>query len=149
MLFSIKPDIICPGATVISANSNGNSGSSCGFVGKSGETKVLILNFIKIINCSGTSMASPCCAGAAALIRQYFAVDAYWKKVCNPLYPNCASMSISGVLVKAIVLHSGTAMIKKHGISTTLDHILTSPPDTIQVISWCTASASINWGLLL
>lgn len=57
-------------------------------------------------------MASPSAAGAAALIRQYF-IDPnqqFWRALCNPAYPSCHSITPSGALVKAILIHSGIDM---------------------------------------
>jgi hypothetical protein len=56
-------------------------------------------------------MAAPGAAGIAAIIRQYF-IDAegtYWSAICNQNYASCYPFGSgpSGVLVKAILLHSG------------------------------------------
>lgn len=51
-----KPDVVCPGNNIVSAQSDGVANSNnCG-------TRVS----------SGTSMATPACAGAAAIVRQYY-----------------------------------------------------------------------------
>ena len=108
----IKPDITAPGDSVVSALSNYNLGASCGTIEK-----------------SGTSMASPVAAGTAALIRQYF-IDqsfSFWTKHCNSAYAFCRPFTPSGVLVKATLLHSGTAM-QQYWVGDNLD-ALGSPPD--------------------
>ena len=91
----IKPDLVAPGDAIMSAQSNGNNGASCGTVEK-----------------TGTSMATPSAAGAALLVRQYFtdATGVFWKKVCNKAYAFCKSFTASGVLIKAVLLHSGSPM---------------------------------------
>eukprot|EP00698_Gefionella_okellyi_P001688 TRINITY_DN11571_c0_g1_i4.p1 TRINITY_DN11571_c0_g1~~TRINITY_DN11571_c0_g1_i4.p1 ORF type:complete len:183 (+),score=25.90 TRINITY_DN11571_c0_g1_i4:717-1265(+) len=83
-----KPDVTSPGASVRSAHYQaGNSGvDAC-------ATTVL----------SGTSMAAPGVAGAAALIRQYFE---------SGFYPSGSATSVdrrnpSGALVKAMLINSG------------------------------------------
>lgn len=111
----IKPDIIAPGASLFSAKSNGIDGRSCGTTAK-----------------SGTSMASPAAAGAAALIMQYFRDSGQWAKNCNSLYWFCRPFSPSGLLVKVVLIHSGAQMAKKHGISADLDQFLGAPPDNVQ-----------------
>jgi len=57
-------------------------------------------------------MASPGAAGVALLIRQYFmdTTNAFWSLLCNKAYRNCNPFEPSGVLVKAVLLHSGTQM---------------------------------------
>jgi subtilisin family serine protease len=81
---------------------------------------------------SGTSMASPSAAGIAALVRQYFIDSNFWAKTCNKLYSSCRSFIPSGVLIKAIMLHSGSRMVKK---SWTYGAIaLGATPDYIQVL---------------
>ena len=82
-------------------------------------------------------MASPGAAGTALLIRQYFMDPgtAFWKGNCNRNYLLCNSLTPSGVLIKAIILHSGTAMIRYDGgrcscgLPTTY---LIAPPDSTQ-----------------
>lgn len=111
----IKPDIVAPGASLLSARSNGNDGRSCDTTAK-----------------SGTSMASPAAAGAAALIMQYLRDDRFWAKNCNSIYWFCKPLFPSGLLLKAFLLHSGTAMAMKHGINRDLDQYLSAPPDNVQ-----------------
>lgn len=77
-------------------------------------------------------MASPSAAGAAALIMQYFRDYRFWAKNCNSIYWFCKPIFPSGRMVKAILLHSGTGMTKKHGISADLDQYLGDPPDNVQ-----------------
>ena len=75
-------------------------------------------------------MASPVVAGTAALLRQYFSDSRFWAASCNKLYLNCAAFTPSGVLIKTILIHSGSKMIQKHGISS--NTALGNPPDFIQ-----------------
>ena len=116
----IKPDIVAPGDAIMSAQSNGNNGASCGTVEK-----------------TGTSMATPSAAGAALLVRQYFTDSSgvFWKKVCNKSYTFCKGFTASGVLIKAVLLHSGTPMKLFDGQACgcgTPSVTLNSPPDSTQ-----------------
>ena len=82
-------------------------------------------------------MASPGAAGTALLIRQYFSDPGtkFWKSLCNIKYKFCKSFFPSGVLIKAILLHSGTQMIKYDGGQCNCglpNTVLSSPPDSIQ-----------------
>jgi hypothetical protein len=57
------------------------------------------------------------------LIRQYFKdidSNSFWIGVCNSNYESCKSFSPSGVLVKAVILHSGTGLTGNE------------PPDNVQ-----------------
>lgn len=111
-----KPDLIAPGDSLMSAKSNGQQGKSCETIFK-----------------TGTSMASPCAAGNALLIRQYFQDPdkKFWLAVCSPLYPSCASFTPSGVLIKALLLHSGSAMALYNGGGSD-DVPLGAAPDSYQ-----------------
>ena len=109
-----KPDIVAPGDSVESAMSNGNAGPSC-----------------VIIEKAGTSMASPAVAGAAAVIRQFFQDSFFWESVCNKNYAYCKAFTPSGVLLKAMILHSGRSMYKFNGEKQPAV-ILGEPPDNYQ-----------------
>ena len=109
----IKPDIVITGDPLMSAKSNGNLGQSCATVEK-----------------IGTSMASPAAAGSALLIRQYFMDTRFWSFNCNQLYSNCGPLTPSGVLVKAIILHSGSRMLQYSGTNSVTP--LGPPPDSVQ-----------------
>ena len=78
-------------------------------------------------------MASPSAAGAAALIRQYFMdpTSVYWSAVCNQAYNYCQSFEPSGVLIKTMLLHSGTPMQQYWDVNNNLQP-LSPPPDAIQ-----------------
>ncbi|CAM9531925.1 unnamed protein product, partial [Sphacelaria rigidula] len=57
----IKPEVVAPGDQVISAFGDGSDESTC-----------------MLMYGSGTSMACPVVAGAAALVRQYFTDPAFY-----------------------------------------------------------------------
>ncbi len=88
----IKPDIVAPGSSTVSAAGNSNNSGTV----QAGTTKPL----------SGTSMASPTVVGGAALMRQYFEDGFY------PRGERTAGdeLSISGVLNKAFLLN-GTRVL--------------------------------------
>ena len=109
----IKPDIIACGMALLSARSNAALGPSC----------VTLLM-------SGTSMSSPAAAGAAALVVQYFQDSLFWKAVCNPTYKSCRAFTPSGVLIKALLLHSAVSMRLQQGVSK--NFVLGQPPDYTQ-----------------
>jgi hypothetical protein len=110
-----KPDLAAPGDQLMSAKSNGQGGQSC-----------------NTVEMTGTSMASPAAAGAALLVRQYF-MDTnkrFWTKACNVKYNSCKVFTPSGALVKAILLHSGSALtVYENGNTKTA---LGNPPDYYQ-----------------
>lgn len=113
----IKPEIVAPGDSLMSAESNGYfKGQSC-----------------NLIEMTGTSMASPAAAGAAALIRNYYNGVKFWVITCNKSYASCQRFTPSGVLVKATLLHSGDSMVKFNGQEGgKLDVNLNAPPDNTQ-----------------
>lgn len=78
-------------------------------------------------------MASPAAAGNAMLIRQYFQdpKGTFWRAVCSSSYRNCNGFSPSGVLVKALVLHSGADMALFNGGGSN-DVKLGAAPDSLQ-----------------
>ncbi|EKX39536.1 hypothetical protein GUITHDRAFT_76253, partial [Guillardia theta CCMP2712] len=90
-----KPDIIAPGQNIFSASSDGirNSYQCANSIG---------LNKSCILEMSGTSMATPAVAGAAAIVRQYFeqgyqvSGERSDDKSANP----------SSALVKAMIIQS-------------------------------------------
>ncbi|MBJ6802736.1 S8 family serine peptidase, partial [Geomonas propionica] len=86
----IKPTLTAPGVNLISADSDGQKGSF-----NSGTLAM-----------SGTSMATPTVAGAAALVRQYFALGYYPQG--TPVTGN--SFSPTGALVKAVLINSAQEM---------------------------------------
>lgn len=83
----IKPDVLGPGFSVVSAMSGGDSAMQCG-----------------AIDMFGTSMATPAVAGAALLVREYFKKK--YGSVCRAEYEDCVNFEPSGVLTKAILVHS-------------------------------------------
>lgn len=63
-------------------------------------------NGAAVVEMSGTSMATPGVAGAAALVREYFKKGFYPLGKAN----STNAMTPSGMLVKAILVHSGTPL---------------------------------------
>ena len=91
----IKPDVLCPGANIHSAHSDGNVNSNnCGAsIGTSSSA---------VSTMSGTSMAAPLCAGAAALVRDYF-IKGF---SADGLQDESKKVTPSAALVKAVMIHS-------------------------------------------
>lgn len=108
----IKPDLVGPGDSLMSALASGTDGQTC-----------------DTIAMTGTSMAAPAVAGAALLVRQYFSDNSdgspFWKSTCSSSqYANCMSddgFTPSGVLVKAVLIHSGSTMTLYDGGGGDLD----------------------------
>lgn len=115
----IKPDVIAPGDSLMSANARGDGSFSCDTIIK-----------------TGTSQATPACAGSAALVRQYFADSNFFSRVCDAGSASssggCGAFSPSGVLIKAMMLHSGTQMANYHSSDGNSDQQLSAPPDNAQ-----------------
>ncbi|KAG2381753.1 hypothetical protein C9374_006137 [Naegleria lovaniensis] len=81
----IKPDVVAPGSYTSSADFR----STCG-----------------LAVMSGTSMATPAVSGAAALIRQYLLQNNKQKLVEFELFNKTSTQTLSGSLVKALLIHS-------------------------------------------
>lgn len=97
MDFRFKPDIVAPGQDIFSANSDGKPGTfQC-------DASAGMLNS-SILSMSGTSMAAPGVAGAAALVRQYYVEGFHVTGMRN----DAAGFQPSSALVKATILHSGS-----------------------------------------
>jgi len=117
----IKPDVVSPGDELKSANSVGDGSQSCGTINK-----------------TGTSQATPGCAGTAALVRQYFADSSFFQAFCESGSASsgsgagCNAFDPSGVLVKAAILHSGSPLSLYDFGDSTHDQTLGAPPDAIQ-----------------
>jgi len=114
LLHRIKPDLVAPGDSLVSVLSNGAAGPSCG-----------------TLSMTGTSMATPAAAGIGLLVRQYFmsSSSAFWAGHCNLANSFCRAFTPSGVLVKAVLLQSGSAMRMFDGGGTnTYDRMLTPAP---------------------
>ncbi len=86
----IKPTLVAPGVDIVSADSDGIKNSF-----NSGTTTM-----------SGTSMATPAVAGAAALVRQYFAQGYYPLRTATP----ANAFLPPGALVKAVLINSARDM---------------------------------------
>jgi hypothetical protein len=78
-------------------------------------------------------MATPSTAGSALLVRDYFSINDtdFWIGMCNPAYAYCKAFTPSGLLVKAVLINSGSAMSLYHG-GGAADIPLGPPPDPMQ-----------------
>jgi subtilisin family serine protease len=95
--YRYKPDVVAPGEHIRSALSRGPGAAPAG-------------QCDAVVEMSGTSMATPVCAGAAALVRQYFREGYYGggaKGAGSPVHP-------TGALVKAILIHSSVPVFGQH-----------------------------------
>jgi len=91
----MKPDVLCPGVNIYSAHSDGNTKTlNCAMDIGASNAGVAVM--------SGTSMATPLCAGAAAMVREYFVKGFSLSGHAN------ASVGFlpSAALVKAVMIHS-------------------------------------------
>ncbi|MHC4975489.1 MAG: S8 family serine peptidase [Planctomycetota bacterium] len=86
-----KPDILAPGTNITSAN----------IVSRDGGGNIISDCTLRTL--SGTSMASPAIAGAAAMTRQYFMDGFYPTGVATP----GDELTPSAALVKAMIINSG------------------------------------------
>jgi len=115
-----KPDIVCPGDSVNSANAAGDGSQSCSTTIK-----------------TGTSQATPACSGAAALVRQYFSDSTFFANYCSQgsassSSTGCSGFSPSGVLVKAVMVHAGTQLVLYENTQSGSSQGLGAPPDYMQ-----------------
>ena len=85
----IKPDVVAPGSYTSSADFK----STCG-----------------LATMSGTSMATPAVSGAAALVRQYLLRNNKQKLIEFEMFNKTAAQTLSGTLVKALIIHSAEKM---------------------------------------
>merc|ERR1711939_615104 len=83
-------DVVTQGYATISADTPFSDQPSCG-----------------VTPLSGTSMATPAVAGAAALIQDYFKDATKWAAMCHTKYHKCKAVKPTGIVVKTILLHSG------------------------------------------
>ena len=118
-----KPDVVAPGYYVVSAESNGDAETTSCSVAYS----------------SGTSMATPIAAGAAALVRQYFANGHYAKhteyiagvvsgSTCLSSYFCYNKTWISGNLVKAIMVNGAEPIWARYDYANGDEQNLGNPP---------------------
>lgn len=82
-----KPQLVAPGDAIVSARSDGQHNS---FQCNKGPQHALL-------SLSGTSMAAPIVAGAAALVRQYF-VDGYYTKHIEPTAATLIAVLMNGAV---------------------------------------------------
>eukprot|EP00961_Rhodomonas_salina_P204895 2765849-Rhodomonas_salina.1 len=85
-----KPDILCPGENIASSGPFARPKSDAD------------ITFDRIVTQSGTSMATPACAGAAAIVRQYLREG--WFRDGNK--NSTAGIQPAASLVKAMLIHS-------------------------------------------
>ena len=86
----MKPDVVAPGYNILSAGSVPDMQGECDENGG-------------LVRMSGTSMAAPIVAGAAALVRQYFEDGWYYDGTEKPAFGYNPRAS----LVKAVILNGG------------------------------------------
>jgi hypothetical protein len=77
-------------------------------------------------------MATPGAAGTAALILDYFRNSNFWSKTCNSAYTLCQKFTASGVLMKAVILHSGSQMALYNYGTSDGNVVLKATPDFYQ-----------------
>ena len=65
------------------------------------------------------------------MIKEFFERQDLWYSVCKKRYKYCRSFKISGVLTKALLIHSGKKLELFHG-GGDKDHALGEPPDNYQ-----------------
>jgi hypothetical protein len=104
-------DVIAPGTSITSAAASGTTSRTCGTTVK-----------------SGTSMATPMAAGAAALVRQYFMDTRFYASNCNAEYSFCRSFNPLASTVKAVLINSAVGASTVDG--TTIQ--LSRAPDVYQ-----------------
>jgi len=100
----MKPDIVAPGHFVLAANANPNMEGECDGNGEP-DVKQSTENGVGTHYITGTSMASPVLAGAAAILRQYFEEGYCNTNICCG-YKGCTgNMDPSGSLLKALLMN--------------------------------------------
>jgi subtilisin family serine protease len=110
-----KPDIVCPGGNIRSALSFGFGSNAAARQCGAGS----------VVEMSGTSMATPSCAGASALVRQYFREGYHIDGVRNL----SAGLNPTAALIKATMIHSGRPVYVLQGESFVLPQTM---PDRSQ-----------------
>lgn len=82
-------------------------------------------------------MATPVVGGTAALIQQYFSNKTYWSIYCNSTHIQCqlahtsSIYTISGYMIKAIILHAGKCIFYTY-VCCILTHYI-----IYNVFAWC------------
>ena len=100
----MKPDIVAPGHFVLAAYANPDREGECDGWGEP-DVKDSEQNGSGSHYITGTSMASPVLAGAAAILRQYFEEGYCNAGVCCGYQGCTGSMDPSGSLLKAILMN--------------------------------------------
>jgi hypothetical protein len=90
----LKPDVVCTGEFIRSAESHGQP---------AGPRGPPALTCGAVMEMSGTSMATPTCAGGAALVRQYFRLGYY----PGGARGGAPGFIASAALLKAVLVQSG------------------------------------------
>ena len=108
----LKPDLVAPGQDIHSAFSDGMPYSyQCDQDGKSSTAALTKM--------SGTSMATPIAAGAAALARQYFRTGKYRDVSSGAgswmIQPNAAAFLPSAALLRAVLINGAQDMSQMAG----------------------------------
>eukprot|EP00761_Pharyngomonas_kirbyi_P011660 gb/GECH01011686.1/.p1 GENE.gb/GECH01011686.1/~~gb/GECH01011686.1/.p1 ORF type:complete len:855 (+),score=160.67 gb/GECH01011686.1/:1-2565(+) len=99
----IRPDVVAPGHIVISTHSDGDPTSN-----QCGTSEPRLGNNAALLQMSGTSMATPGVAGAAAVVREYYTKGFYPSGSAS----SSDSMTPSGPLLKATIIHSGQSLTR-------------------------------------
>jgi len=130
-----KPDVVCPGENIISADSDGDLRTYQCRAGVAAGLEEM----------SGTSMATPGCAGGAALVRQYFEEGFHGSGANDP----AMAMQPTAALVKAVMIQSGQPMWYDEGSDKVFPPKLPHPSQgygrvDLSTVLWFGAESNFN-----